>query len=129
MPRVTVEDTFAVEIQHSQVLNREFKEAVFGVVLAASVKARANIKAAMPVDTGAARARWGIAGGPGIWIEDRNALAVEQGAALEPYEYIKRLNEGYSHQAPAGFLDVEAERAADEVADGALNVLTRDWED
>jgi hypothetical protein len=48
---------------------------------------------------------------------------------LEPYEYIKRLNEGYSTQAPAGFIDIEAEKAADEVTDGILSAVVRDFED
>jgi hypothetical protein len=65
-----------------------------------------NVKMAMPVDTGAARARWGVAGAPGgIWETRDNGLTIEHGAQLEPYEYIERLNEGSSKQAPAGFID------------------------
>lgn len=69
-----------------------------------------RVKIAMPVDTGAARARWGVAGAPGgVWEVRDNELTIEQGAKLEPYEYIERLNEGSSRQAPAGFIDVVAE--------------------
>lgn len=71
-----------------------------------SLQIMESVKRAMPVDTGAARARWGSPGAPGgIWEVEDDGLSITQGAALEPYEYIIRLNEGSSTQAPAGFLD------------------------
>lgn len=36
-------------------------------------------------------------------------MSIMQGAQLQPFEYIERLNEGSSQQAPAGFIDVIAE--------------------
>lgn len=63
----------------------------------------------MPVDTGAARASWGAQGGAGIWYEQDDGTTIVQGSRLP---YIQRLNEGWSTQAPAGFLDVIAERMA-----------------
>lgn len=100
-----------------------------------------NVKIAMPVDTGAARARWGVAEAPGgIWDTRNNGLTIEQGAKLEPYEYIERLNEGSSRQAPAGFIDsvvadveqpfeVDIENALESLLSGAtLGQLTSDGE-
>ena len=43
-------------------------------------------------------------------------LTVVQGAQLEPYEYIERLNEGSSMQAPAGFLDTIGYKAEEELS-------------
>ena len=73
---------------------------------------RLSIKKKMPVDTGFAQWRWGEPNDPaGVWIEKEDTeLSIEQGGALEPYEYIERLNAGSSKQAPAGFLDAEADR-------------------
>lgn len=70
------------------------------------VRERARME--MPVDTGFARARWGSEY-PGVWRIEDDGFTIIQGAQLEPYEYIERLNEGWSKQAPAGFLDTVAQ--------------------
>lgn len=80
------------------------------VLLESAEWVRDQAKALMPVDTGAARARWGSqVGSAGIWRIQDGGNTIEQGASLEPYEYIERLNEGWSQQAPAGFLDTAAQ--------------------
>lgn len=68
---------------------------------------KANVQRRMPVDTGAARASWGAEGEAGIWYFTDEDTTHVQGSKLP---YIGRLNEGHSKQAPAGFIDVEAER-------------------
>lgn len=130
MPKVSMTDNFDGEVRHAAQLNQELKDAIWEDVRATSLKAKAGIQRKMPVDTGDARARWGEPGHRGgVWNEDRDQLTIEHGAALDPFEYISRLNEGYSTQAPAGFIDVEAEKAADEVTDGILNAIVREWSD
>jgi len=118
MPKISVTgaDDFQQEVVFSSRMPANLRKRAFKIVRAVSLQAKANIQTAMPVDTGAARARWGSQNAPGIWIENEAQLSVTQGAALDPYEYIIRLNEGSSQQAPAGFIDVNAERALDELA-------------
>lgn len=90
-------------------------------VEAASEALQEEVAAAMPVDTGWAQSRWGetaVAGG--IWEVRDNGLTIEQGsdlkAQIDHYEYITRLNEGSSKQAPAGFIDAAAEKAGENLA-------------
>jgi len=77
-------------------------------ILASSNQARRMIKIRMPVDTGAAMASWGVPGEAGIWDVKDDGFAITQGSKLP---YIEALNEGHSQQAPAGFIDVEHEKA------------------
>lgn len=94
----------------------------------ASLTALRQVKMWMPVDTGAARARWGSPGAPGgIWEEEDEGLTITQGAALEPFEYIDRLNEGSSQQAPAGFLDAIALQTIDKLEQDLANDLVQAW--
>lgn len=102
-----------------------------------SLDASAAVKRAMPVDTGRARASWGVwddaigtgykrtkggkvpaaeaknaaaaSEGDSIWIESDDGTRITQGSNLP---YIEPLNDGHSQQAAAGFLDVIAEQAA-----------------
>lgn len=79
-----------------------------------------DVASQMPVDTGWAQSRWGEIGVPGgVWLVTDNGLTIEQGSDLSAnlglYEYITRLNEGSSTQAPAGFIDAAAERAGDKL--------------
>lgn len=113
--KVTVEDNFdAVNADLGQ-LPSQLKEGIKDAVKAASLQAVARIKMEMPVDTGAARSRWGTPGASGgVWEETDEGLTITQGADLQPYEYIERLNEGSSQQAPAGFID-NAAQAAEEM--------------
>jgi len=130
MSRVTITDNFEAEVTHALQLDEELEQAIWNDVRDVSVKAKEGVKRKMPVDTGAARARWGTPEQPGgVWNEDRDNLTIEHGAALDPFEYISRLNEGYSTQAPAGFIDVEVEKAADDLTDGILQVVVREWSD
>lgn len=71
---------------------------------------RDDIQEIMPVDTGWAQARWGDEIYGGIWRIDTDGLGITQGSSIDPYEYIEKLNEGSSMQAPAGFIDAAAER-------------------
>lgn len=77
------------------------------IVRAASMQTMRRVKARMPVDTGAARASWGT-----IWLVSDSGMTIVHGS---PLPYIQRLNEGWSRKAPAGFIDVEAERALDDI--------------
>lgn len=95
-------------------------------VLPIAREAMVQIKDEMPVDTGGAAANFGEY--DPFRIEDFPRLAarnpdykaiykVEDGGAdvsfgidVNPFNYIQRLNEGSSQQAPAGFIDRAAER-------------------
>lgn len=106
----------SAEYNRSRTIVPVFKERVKVRIKAKSLKVLGQIKIAMPVDTGAARARWGIEGATGgIWIEQDEGLTIIQGAELQPYEYIERLNEGSSMQAPIGFIDTIAYKAEEEL--------------
>lgn len=95
-------------------LARTFTEAAAAAVLEESTQGATNVDMAMPVDTGWASMRFGdpaVEGG--VFEVSDDGLEVEFGSDLSMfglYEYIIRLNEGSSMQAPAGFIDVEAER-------------------
>lgn len=94
---------------------QKVKTAAKNRVKIVSLRVLGRVKVQMPVDTGAARARWGIQGASGgIWQELDDGMTIVQGAGLEPYEYIERLNEGSSQQAPAGFLDAIVFKAEQE---------------
>lgn len=96
-----------------------------------------NIQATMPVDTGRARASWGIftprmlayistknPSNPddAIWIVEDDGLTITQGTRVP---YVGYLNEGSSKQAPALFIDVAAEQAADALAEDLVDRLQR----
>ena len=125
MPKISVTgaDDFQQEVVFSSRMPRRFRKRGWKILRKVALQAKANIQTAMPVDKGHARARWGSQNAPGIWIENEQLLTVTQGAALNPFEYIVRLNEGSSQQAPAGFIDVNAERALDELTEK----LTEEW--
>lgn len=100
---------------------------------AAAVEAEADVtivsvSSAMPVDTGWARDRFGETNVPGGFYEkSEDGLTIEFGSDLEGqlnmFEYITRLNEGSSMQAPAGFIDVIAAQAGDRL-EARLNEIT-----
>jgi hypothetical protein len=115
-PRVDFRELSA-EYNRSRTIVPVFKERIKVRVKGKSLKVLGQVKIAMPVDTGAARARWGVAGAPGgIWIEQDAGMTIIQGAELQSYEYIEKLNEGSSQQAPAGFIDTIAYKAEEELA-------------
>lgn len=115
---VTLEATGIDETQAwAADLVNAFTQAAASEVEAESEVLQEDVAGQMPVDTGWAQSRWGeIAVAGGIWEVSDNGLTIEQGSDLDTigmYEYITRLNEGSSKQAPAGFIDVAAERAGD----------------
>lgn len=137
MSNITIEgaDDFQQEVVFASSAPTRINNAAWVQVVNASQRLKLRIKQVMPVDYGDARDRWGNpnhimrrprykgASGRGIWREDRQKLSIEQGAALEPYEYIKRLNEGSSHQAPAMFIDTTAEDILDEFSGFLLDAV------
>lgn len=83
-----------------------------------------QIKILMPVDTGRARAEWGVEEAGGVFEVSADHLSVTQGTTLD---YVPRLNEGWSQQAPAGFIDAEGDNMLellDELLDGDA---IREW--
>ena len=88
-----------------------------------SFEVERDVKTRMPIDTGRARGSWGhptspaVRAGDSVWLESDGGLTIEQGSNVE---YIPRLNEGYSKQAAAGFLDA--------IAAAALGKLERNAE-
>lgn len=84
-----------------------------------------RVKIRMPVDTGRARASWAHSTPPadpddGIWEENERELWIEQGSKVQ---YIQRLNEGWSRQAPAGFIDAERMMAQRDLEDAVTRLL------
>lgn len=114
----TSERVFAVNVP------RNLKRRIWTQIRVVSFSAERNIKIRMPVDTGRARASWGHNSGAmasmdeSIWTEDEDRLSLTQGSRVG---YIEELNEGWSKQAPAGFIDVEERKALDMLSD-ALGV-------
>ena len=133
---ITVTDDFQDEVSFARRLDDLTEGRVWQGVRAESLRTMRNIKIAMPVDTGRARAGWGVftpsdlrslsSGGAddAVWEEDQDNFSIEQGTTIV---YVPRLNDGYSSQAPAGFIDTEAERAADRLADGLLDLMVQVW--
>lgn len=123
-----------VRIDYSELLREQtnamgseqkVKTAAKNRVKIVSLRVLGRVKVQMPVDTGAARARWGVQGASGgIWEETDDGMTITQGAGLEPYEYIEKLNEGSSQQAPAGFLDAIAYKAEEELINELLADLS-----
>jgi hypothetical protein len=99
--------------QAAKLIEDEAKE----IVLENAEGLCADIKQAMPVDTGRARAGWGkytpgmlVRSDPknqsvasdAVWIVSPKGWSIRQGTNVP---YTKYLNEGHSQQAPAGFID------------------------
>lgn len=102
----------------------KFRPLVWRRVRENSLWAIGEVKSAMPVDTGRARAGWGVwssedTNNPesnptdAIWLENEDLLTVIQGTNVE---YVEYLNEGSSQQAPIGFIYSVEERAGDKLA-------------
>lgn len=109
------------ELTISRTFKAKVEEAVKQELAKAAEALRTSIKTRMPVDTGAAKASWGRKnnsslaakkGLKGVWQISDDGLTAEHGSERDSYNYIKRLNEGYSKQAPAGFIDAEVEKRA-----------------
>lgn len=110
----TKERTFAVQVP------RNLKRRIWTQIRVVSFSAERMIKIRMPKRTGRAAGSWGHNSSPvaamdeSIWQEDEDKLALTQGSRVG---YIEQLNEGWSKQAPAGFIDVEERKALDMLAD------------
>lgn len=89
-----------------------------------ALEAQRNIKMAMPVRTGRARASWGSPNVEGIWEVSDNGMTIEQGTNVH---YVQYLNEGSSKQAPAGFIDSEAVRAEIRLITMMEQDIARGW--
>lgn len=102
-------------------------------VKAASFALERWIKEDMPVDTSRARASWShwtpgdmVKPNPdakeadAIWLESRDGLTITQGTNVP---YVARLNEGHSQQAPAGFIDTNADKAAEELTKAIAELI------
>lgn len=135
--KITVDLTgLTAEVKRSKQYKRLTKEALIESVYEVSVNTRNKVKAVMPVDTGFARAIWGVFTpehivnhlklaqsmrlGESIWQVKSGGLTIEQGAAITPRNYIELLNAGTSDQAPMMFLDVIAAQAESELANMAI---------
>lgn len=92
-----------------------------------------RIKMDMPVDTGRARASWGIWTPGDAKAEDSNAkqsdavfsvsgdgLTVTQGTNVS---YVEELEKGSSQQAPAGFIEAAANAMADALMKKVSDIL------
>lgn len=102
-------DALIREREVSKKMTQRFRARCKKLVRLVSLDTKAQMQFVMPVDTGAARARWGTKGAPGgLWEVSDEGMTIAQGGQLEPFEYIERLNEGSSQQAPAGFMDTIA---------------------
>ena len=94
---------------------------------AQSYRTERLMKEVMPVDTRRAASTWGHAdgflvkpnplynAGEAVWNVEDGGLTITQGAGLSPENYIDDLNAGSSRQAPAGFIDTQAQRASVEL--------------
>jgi len=114
---MTVNGLDAVQAWASE-LHTTMTQAAAAAVLDVSQDVASKVEIAMPVDTGWAQARWGNPEMYGFWEVSDDGLQIEQGSDLsmiDKYEYIIRLNEGSSQQAPAGFIDVLAENGGDKL--------------
>lgn len=73
-----------------------------------------TVKIEMPKATGRAAGSWGhptsteVRTGDSVWIESDGGMTIEEGTNVE---YVEALNDGWSRQASAGFIDAIARRA------------------
>ena len=102
-------------------------------VRAVSLGIERGIKNDMPVDSGRARASWGhwtaddltrdnpdARASDAVYVISDGGLTVTQGSNVE---YVAALNEGHSQQAPAGFIDTNAERGGRALEDELGQIL------
>lgn len=92
-------------------LDQRYQNAFRGM----AIDLRDIIRIRMPRDTGLASNSWGH----DVWILNLRDFFVEMGGVY----YIEELEEGKSKQAPAGFIDMEINKALARLAD-ELDSLT-----
>jgi len=122
------------EVARGAGMSQRTRRKTWSLLRAVSLAGERGIKDRMPVDTGRARASWGhwtqgdirrisssgdFGPGDALLREDEGALEIEQGTNVE---YVQYLNEGHSTQAPAGFIDLIAEKAEREL-EARLNAM------
>lgn len=127
MPKMTIDASqLTLEKQFSSQFPRRLGTRIRARVLPIAREAMTQIKNEMPVDTGGAAANFGeydpfrivdfarlAERNPdyqAIYEVEDGGLDVSFGINVEPFNYVERLNEGSSQQAPAGFIDRAAER-------------------
>lgn len=124
-----------VEAKQSKHFRRLLKEALIEAVEISAIRVMGKVKDAMPVDTGNARAHWGVFTPEHIvnahkiyyqnlytepiWKVMRGGLTIVQGERMTPHNYINDLNDGHSQKAPPMFLDMIAEQEATALANDA----------
>ena len=108
--------TFYVEEQFGENAKAAIRRRLPASVKEASLKTLADIRPRIPIDTGRARNSWGT----DVWEERDGGLEIEQGSEVV---YMQRLNEGYSTQAPAGFIDVQFEKSSDDLERAIIDVV------
>ena len=127
----------AQEAKRAQATAKQLRGKAWNVLRKVAFDTSGEVKRQMPIDVGRARASWGnwddritlghkrlksnripastqkqmaaATDKDSIWEESEDDLRVTQGSNLA---YIEALNAGHSRQAPSGFLDVIAEKAA-----------------
>lgn len=103
----------------SRQVTKVLEEDVKAVVLENAEGLRDDIKSAMPVDSGRAKAGWGTytpedlirhdpknvsSPSDAVWLVSPKEWSIRQGTNVP---YTQLLNEGHSQQAPAGFIDAK----------------------
>lgn len=111
---------FEREIQFALNLKPKFNRNAKLIVRKVSQDAMRRIKIRMPVDTGRAQNDWGTS----IYEVTDGGMTIEQGTKLG---YVEYLNEGSSTQAPAGFIDAEAQRALENLANELGDDVEKVW--
>lgn len=101
-------------ISEASTVATQLKQGIKEDVQAEAMEGVRNIKIAMPVDTGRARASWGSPEAEGVFFYEDDGMTNVQGTNVE---YVQYLNEGHSKQAPAGFIDAEEEARANSLAE------------
>lgn len=136
---ITVEVQGLAEAEaYLRFLPTELKQGSVSVVYTVAVEGKEAVRGRMPIDTSWAQARFGDPAYGGIWEVKDEGLTIEFGSDLDSspqtnpfdpkrgmteYEYIIKLNEGSSVQAPAGFIDAEAAKMEIKLADGLSDMI------
>lgn len=128
-----------VEVKRSRGARKRVREALVQLIAESAIRTMYKVKSVMPVDTGRARARWGLhtpehivdrmrmssgnVFATPIWKFRDQGLTHEQGISITPHNYVEDLNLGTSQQAPMMFLDAIAEDEAVTLHNEALRVV------
>lgn len=153
--KITVDASrFRATLKQTDKGGTRLTEALSRAVRSVSLETMRYVKRAMPVDTGRARASWGVWSASdlrgiyqkiirakasraqakqfaraskrdAIWQESPDGLTITQGTNLE---YVEYLNSGTRHMKPLGFIDLGAEQA-DIALEKAVNAaIGRLWD-